>query len=189
MECEVCLTLLYITEGLELNLRPFDLESDTVSAQIFSTFTSVSHDQLSGLQTMLKTGELHSDAKYDSYHLMVWFGLCCLMTSGLSKDIRCHVWPYFFINKCRSDIRPHIKWAVSLVILHMVTSIFLQGLCGYIWVNILTLAPWRGPFNSKIVLIIANRMDWTGLQRLFHDLIGKSMDHSLGNRGYSMTNQ
>ena len=22
-------------------------------------------------------------------------GLCCLMTSGLSKDIRCHVWPYF----------------------------------------------------------------------------------------------
>ena len=23
--------------------------------------------------------------------LMVWFGLCCLMTPGLSKDIRCHV--------------------------------------------------------------------------------------------------
>ena len=45
----------------------------------------------------------------------------------------------------RSDIRPHIKWAVSLVILHMVTSIFLQGLCGYIWVNILTLSPRRGP--------------------------------------------
>ena len=43
----------------------------------------------------------------------------------------------------RSDIRPHIKWAVSLVILHMVTSIFLQGLCGYIWVNILTLSPRR----------------------------------------------
>ena len=31
-----------------------------------------------------------------------------------------------------SDIRPHMKWAVSLVILHMVTSIFLQALCGYI---------------------------------------------------------
>ena len=43
-----------------------------------------------------------------------------------------------------SDIRPHIKWAVSLMILHMVTSIFLQGLCGYIWVNILTLSPQRG---------------------------------------------
>ena len=24
----------------------------------------------------------------------VWFGLC-LMTPGLSKDIRCHEWPYF----------------------------------------------------------------------------------------------
>ena len=36
-----------------------------------------------------------------------------------------------------------MKWAVSLVILHMVTSIFLQGLCGYIWVNILTLSPRR----------------------------------------------
>ena len=26
----------------------------------------------------------------------VGFGLGCLMTPGLSKDIRCHVWPYFF---------------------------------------------------------------------------------------------
>ena len=26
-----------------------------------------------------------------SYGGLVWFGLCCLMTSGLSKDIRCHV--------------------------------------------------------------------------------------------------
>ena len=25
-----------------------------------------------------------------------WFGLCCLMTPGLSKDIRCHVWPYIY---------------------------------------------------------------------------------------------
>ena len=78
--------------------------------------------------------------------------LCCLMTPGLSKDILCHVWPYFFYflqtsanQQIRlSDIRPHIKWAVSLVILHMVTSISLQGLCGYICVNILTLSPQRG---------------------------------------------
>ena len=41
----------------------------------------------------------------------------------------------------RSDIRPHIKWAVSLVILHMITSMFLRALCGYIWVNILTFSP------------------------------------------------
>ena len=36
----------------------------------------------------------------------------------------------------RSDIRPHIKWAVRLVIAcgHL---IFLRGLCGYVCVNIL----------------------------------------------------
>ena len=40
------------------------------------------------------------------------------MTHGLSKDIRCHVWPNLFLNLqiIRSDIRPHIKWVVSLVI-------------------------------------------------------------------------
>ena len=50
---------------------------------------------------------------------------------------------YKQVQISRSDIRPHIKWAVSLVILHMVTSISLQGLCGYIRVNILTLSPQR----------------------------------------------
>ena len=48
---------------------------------------------------------------------------------------------YKQVQISRSDIRPHIKWAVSLVILHMITSIFLQVLCGYIWVNILTFHP------------------------------------------------
>ena len=48
---------------------------------------------------------------------------------------------YKQVQISRSDIRPHVKWAVSLVILHMVTSIFLRALCGYIWVNILTLSP------------------------------------------------
>ena len=55
---------------------------------------------------------------------------------------------YKQVQISRSDIRPHIKWAVSLVILHMVTSIFLQGLCGYIWVNILTLSPRRGEMKG-----------------------------------------
>ena len=87
------------------------------------------------------------------YVLVVWFGLCCLMTPGLSKDIRCHVWPidhtfYKQVQISRSDIRPHIKWAVSLVILHMITSIFLRALCGYIWVNILTLSP-RGDTTTS----------------------------------------
>ena len=54
---------------------------------------------------------------------------------------------YKQVQISRSDIRPHIKWAVSLVILHMITSIFLQALCGYISVNILTLSP-RGDEDS-----------------------------------------
>ena len=64
-------------------------------------------------------------------------GLCCLMTFGVMYD---HTF-YKQVQISRSDIRPHIKWAVSLVILHMITSIFLRALCGYIWVNILTLSP------------------------------------------------
>ena len=55
---------------------------------------------------------------------------------------------YKQVQISRSDIRPHIKWAVSLVILHMITSIFLQALCGYIWVNILTFSP-RGDFDRN----------------------------------------
>ena len=49
---------------------------------------------------------------------------------------------YKQVQISRSDIRPHIKWAVSLVILHIVTSVFLPGFVWvYIWVNI-------GPFNK-----------------------------------------
>ena len=42
-----------------------------------------------------------------------------------------------------SDITPHIKWAVSLVIA-LITLIFLRGLCEYVSVNILTLSPLEG---------------------------------------------
>ena len=55
---------------------------------------------------------------------------------------------YKQVQISRSDMRPHIKWAVSLVILHMITSIFLRALCGYIWVNILTLSP-RGVLRNE----------------------------------------
>ena len=46
--------------------------------------------------------------------------ICCVMTPGLGKDIRCHVWPYSFLclHITRSDIRLHLKWAVSLVMAH-----------------------------------------------------------------------
>ena len=55
---------------------------------------------------------------------------------------------YKQVQISRLDMRPHIKWAVSLVILHMITSIFLRALCGYIWVNILTLSP-RGERRTE----------------------------------------
>ena len=42
---------------------------------------------------------------------------------------------YKQVQISRSDIRPHIKWAVSLVILHMITSIFLRALCGIMLAN------------------------------------------------------
>ena len=86
----------------------------------------------------------------------VWFGLCCLMTPGLSKDIGVMYDHTFYkqVQISRSDIRPHIKWAVSLVILHMITSIFLQALFGYIWVNILTFSPREGQFNGERMVML-----------------------------------
>ena len=63
---------------------------------------------------------------------------------------------YKQVQISRSDIRPHIKWAVSLVILHMITSIFLRALCGYIWVNIMR--------NSSVCVFgdtYANYILWT----------------------------
>ena len=40
------------------------------------------------------------------------------------------------------QIRPHIKWAISDCI--YVTLIFLRGLCGYVWDNILTIFTAEG---------------------------------------------
>ena len=83
---------------------------------------------------------------------MVWFvlfndTLLSVRTFGVMYD---HTF-YKQVQISRSDIRPHIKWAVSLVILHMITSIFLRALCVYIWVNILTLSPRGGvPGRTKI---------------------------------------
>ena len=72
--------------------------------------------------------------------------MCCLLTPSLGKVIQrhVHVLPYYFLCKSsNSDIRPQVKWAVSLLIAdsHCGTLIFLKGLCWYVWVNILTLSP------------------------------------------------
>ena len=70
-------------------------------------------------------------------------GCVLLMTPGLSKDIR-YVYNHSAITcKSADQTSGYTNWAVGLVILHMVTSIFLRRLCGYIWVNIITLSPQR----------------------------------------------
>ena len=79
---------------------------------------------------------------------------------------------YTQVQISRSDIRPHIKWAVSLVILHMVTSIFLQGLCEYIWVNILTLLPQRAYFidiqtSKELIQMDINKMSINKMSKMF----------------------
>ena len=82
----------------------------------------------------------------DLYQLWVWFGLCCLMTPGLCKGIRCHVWPHFFIKlqMSRADIRPHIKWVVSLVIAYGHFDFPQRFVWVCMWVrNILTLSLLR----------------------------------------------
>ena len=61
-------------------------------------------------------------------------GLCCSMTPGLSKAIRCHVWPYFFQScKLPDQMSGHTLLVTGLSAwwLHI----------RYVWVNILTLSP------------------------------------------------
>ena len=80
----------------------------------------------------------------------VWI-LFCLMKAGLSKDIWCYGWTYSFLGLqiSKSDIRPHVKWAVNLVSADGYFNIP-QGLCGYVWVNIpvLYLSP-SGMMNER----------------------------------------
>ena len=54
------------------------------------------------------------------------------------------MYDHTFLNSqtTRSDIRPHIKSAVSLVIAYGHSDLP-WGLCGYVWVTILTLSPLR----------------------------------------------
>ena len=90
---------------------------------------------------------------------------------------------YKQVQISRSDIRQHIKWTVSLVILHMVTSIFLRALCGYIRVNILTLSP-RGVkgrdtcfliFHGVVFSILASNCTQNDCFSVDVDIFGSSM--------------
>ena len=67
----------------------------------------------------------------------VWFGLCCLMTPGLSKDIQGHV-HHTFSKVANHQTRHQATHKVGCQPgdCIMVTLIFLRGLCGYVWANI-----------------------------------------------------
>ena len=76
--------------------------------------------------------------------------LCCLMTPGISKDIRCRVWPYFLKLTYNEIGHQATQWSgLSAWCLHMVTSIFLWGVSEYIWSNILSYDPGGGKGKRK----------------------------------------
>ena len=79
---------------------------------------------------------------YCQGQVWVWALYCCSWQLGLSKDIWCHVGSYSFVylQITKSDIRPHVKWAVRLVIAYGRFKSSSKGLCGYLWVNRLTLS-------------------------------------------------
>ena len=69
-------------------------------------------------------------------------GLGSLMPRCLSKDFRCHVWPYFSkFAIMKSNIRPHMKWTVILEITWLWSLESSSGVCVGIYgsFNILTL--------------------------------------------------
>ena len=61
------------------------------------------------------------------------------------QGIRCHVWPYLFPQLVNHQSRHQTtsKMGLSALWLQMTTSMFLRGLCVYVWVYILTLSPPR----------------------------------------------
>ena len=77
-------------------------------------------------------------AHYDCVGL-IWF---VLFKDTWSQS--CMAILFLNLQIIRSDIRPHIKWAVSLVIAHGHFKSSSGVLCEYVWVNILTLSPPRG---------------------------------------------
>ena len=75
------------------------------------------------------SNHLHSiDSRYIQYTCLV---LCCLMTPDLrGHSVSCMTILFLNLQITRSDIRPHIKWAVSLVLAYGHFNIPL----GFMWV-------------------------------------------------------
>ena len=55
---------------------------------------------------------------------------------------------FLCLQTTRSDIRPHLKWAVDLVIADVCHLISLWDLYGHVWVKILTLSPPMATYDK-----------------------------------------
>ena len=77
-----------------LNMFSFHQNGKTlkhISTYIVSAFSLVAVLKSLMAEWLEQTSQWHEMYCHD----LVWFGLCCLMTPGLSKDIQRHVRPYF----------------------------------------------------------------------------------------------
>ena len=84
-------------------------------------------------------------------------GLCCLMTSGLSKDIRCHVWPYFLYTSANQQIRHQATHKVGCQ----------PGDFAYDHFNIPPGFVWVYMSCFKIIPLLLNRCNWKPVRRHF----------------------
>ena len=85
-------------------------------------------------ETTIKRWSVHTCL---TYNIVGDVYLVSVRTFGVMYD-------YTFLNLqiTRSDIRPHVKWGVSLVTAYDYFNLP-QGFVGYVWANILTLSPLR----------------------------------------------
>ena len=75
---------------------------------------------------------------------------------GFNKGIQCNYYQ-FFSKLANHHIRHQATQSgLSAWWLHIVTLIFFRGLCGYVWVNILTLSPPRGLRIRVCLLMLCN---------------------------------
>ena len=79
---------------------------------------------------------------------MIWFGFRCLMDnwSQYGKSVSCITILFLNLPITRSDIRPHIKWAVRLVIAYALWPY--QSSYKFININKLQLYPQSNPCSS-----------------------------------------
>ena len=89
----------------------------------------------------MQTGEQHEYTCEHYYKVLLRTGpgglsLCCLMAHGFSKDIRCPIELHSFVclQVTRTDIRPQVKYDVSLVIADS-RLVFSRGLCEYVGID------------------------------------------------------